>query len=133
MRPAAASAEEAVGGDKCTPSYKPASNVSQDSRTSLALPAELIKTQLVPEKSLYHYRFRLTRHPGALPVAFKSSMTLPSRSPRDPIRVVADLSIEHVAESIGRRPGAVKALQRRGLAALRRLLERESVARGVSP
>jgi len=95
LRPAAASAEEAVGGDKCTPSYKPASNVSQDSRTSLALPAELIKTQLVPEKSLYHYRFRLTRHPGALPVAFKSSMTLPSRSPRDPIRVVADLSNEN--------------------------------------
>jgi len=49
------------------------------------------------------------------------------------LRVVADLSIEHVAESVGRRPGAVKALQRRGLAALRRLLERESVARGVSP
>jgi len=49
------------------------------------------------------------------------------------LRVVADLSIEHVAESIGRRPGAVKALQRRGLAALRRLLERESVAKGVSP
>ena len=49
------------------------------------------------------------------------------------LRVVADLSIEHVAESVGRRPGAVKALQRRGLAALRRLLERESVTKGVSP
>ena len=49
------------------------------------------------------------------------------------LRVVADLSIDDVAASVGRRPGAVKALQRRGLAALRRLLERESVARGVSP
>ena len=49
------------------------------------------------------------------------------------LRVVADLSIEDVAESVGRRPGAVKALQRRGLAALRRLLERESVGKGVSP
>lgn len=49
------------------------------------------------------------------------------------LRIVADLSIEHVAASVGRRPGAVKALQRRGLAALRRTLEHESVAKGVSP
>jgi RNA polymerase sigma-70 factor (ECF subfamily) len=39
------------------------------------------------------------------------------------LRVVGDLTIEQVAEAVGKRPGAVKALQRRGLAALRRLLE----------
>lgn len=49
------------------------------------------------------------------------------------LRIISDLSIEDVAGLVGRRPGAVKALQRRGLGALRRLLEHESVARGVSP
>lgn len=38
------------------------------------------------------------------------------------LRVVADLTVEQVAEALGKRPGAVKALQRRGLAALRRNL-----------
>ena len=35
------------------------------------------------------------------------------------LRIVADLSLEQVAEAIGRSPGAVKQLQRRGLLALR--------------
>jgi RNA polymerase sigma factor (sigma-70 family) len=43
------------------------------------------------------------------------------------LRVLADLSIDEVAEIMGKRPGAVKMLQRRGLAALRRLLEHEGV------
>lgn len=43
------------------------------------------------------------------------------------LRVVADLTVDEVAEVVGRRPGAVKALQRRGLASLRRLLESEGV------
>lgn len=38
------------------------------------------------------------------------------------LRVVADLSIDAVAEIIGRSPGAVKQLQRRALLALRRLV-----------
>ena len=38
------------------------------------------------------------------------------------LRVVADLTVEQVAAALGKRPGAVKALQRRGLAALRRQL-----------
>jgi RNA polymerase sigma factor (sigma-70 family) len=38
------------------------------------------------------------------------------------LRVVGDLSIEDVAQAVGKRPGAVKALQRRGLAALKREL-----------
>lgn len=45
------------------------------------------------------------------------------------LRVVADLSLAQTAEILGKRPGAVKALQRRGLEALRRNLARE----GVSP
>ena len=43
------------------------------------------------------------------------------------LRIVADLSVAEVARVTGKEPGAVKMLQRRGLAALRRLLEREGV------
>lgn len=43
------------------------------------------------------------------------------------LRVVADLSVEETARITGKQPGAVKMLQRRGLKALRRLLEREGV------
>jgi RNA polymerase sigma factor (sigma-70 family) len=45
------------------------------------------------------------------------------------LRVLADMSIEDVASAVGKRPGAVKALQRRGLAAVKRELGRK----GVSP
>lgn len=38
------------------------------------------------------------------------------------LRLVADLTVEEVAISIGKRPGAVKALQRRGLRAIARSL-----------
>jgi RNA polymerase sigma-70 factor, ECF subfamily len=40
------------------------------------------------------------------------------------LRVVGDLSVEDVAKALGKRPGAVKALQRRGLASIRRELAR---------
>jgi len=43
------------------------------------------------------------------------------------LRVIGDLSIEDVAKAIGKRPGAVKALQRRGLAAVKRHLARKGV------
>jgi len=43
------------------------------------------------------------------------------------LRVLGDLTIDEVAEAIGKRPGAVKALQRRGLAAIRRELGRKGV------
>jgi len=39
------------------------------------------------------------------------------------LRVVADLSLEQTATALGKRVGAVKALQHRALAALRRLLD----------
>ncbi len=42
------------------------------------------------------------------------------------LRVVADLTVEQVAAVVGRSEGAVKALQRRGLATLRREIEREA-------
>ena len=44
------------------------------------------------------------------------------------LRVVGDLSVEDVARALGKREGAVKQLQRRGLATARRHLEREAVA-----
>lgn len=39
------------------------------------------------------------------------------------LRIVSDLSLEQVAQAIGRSPGAVKQLQRRGLLALRAQVE----------
>ena len=44
------------------------------------------------------------------------------------LRIVGGLTVAEVAEALDKRPGAVKALQRRGLEALRRLLEREGVS-----
>src|SRR5436190_1573715 len=43
------------------------------------------------------------------------------------LRVIGDLSIDDVAKVVGKRPGAVKALQRRGLAAVKRELARKGV------
>ncbi|WP_162448239.1 sigma-70 family RNA polymerase sigma factor [Phytoactinopolyspora mesophila] len=43
------------------------------------------------------------------------------------LRVVADLTVEQVAQVVGKSPGAIKALQRRGLTALRKKLSREGV------
>ena len=43
------------------------------------------------------------------------------------LRIVADLTAEEVARVMGKTVGAVKALQRRGLASLRRTLSREGV------
>jgi RNA polymerase sigma-70 factor (ECF subfamily) len=44
------------------------------------------------------------------------------------LRVLGDLSVEETARVLGKTPGAVKQLQRRGLLALRALLERGEVA-----
>jgi RNA polymerase sigma-70 factor (ECF subfamily) len=44
------------------------------------------------------------------------------------LRILGDLTVEEVARVLGKRVGAVKALQRRGLAAARRELESEGVA-----
>jgi RNA polymerase sigma factor (sigma-70 family) len=44
------------------------------------------------------------------------------------LRIVADLSVEEVARMLGKREGAVKALQHRALAALRRHIDRRPVA-----
>ena len=40
------------------------------------------------------------------------------------LRFVGDMSIEDVAKALGKRQGAIKALQRRGLAAVKRQLGR---------
>lgn len=39
------------------------------------------------------------------------------------LRIVGDLTIDRIADVLGKRPGAVKALQRRGLASVKRLLD----------
>jgi RNA polymerase sigma factor (sigma-70 family) len=44
------------------------------------------------------------------------------------LRVVADLSVDDIARIMGKRPGAVKALQRRGLANLQKEMRKEAVA-----
>lgn len=43
------------------------------------------------------------------------------------LRVIGDLSLEQVAETLGKRTGAVKQLQRRGLLAVRKALAKEGV------
>lgn len=43
------------------------------------------------------------------------------------LRILGDLTVDQVAEALGKRSGAVKALQRRALASLRRALESEGV------
>lgn len=43
------------------------------------------------------------------------------------LRLVGDLTIEQISQALGKQVGAVKALQRRGLAALAKLLEVEVV------
>ena len=43
------------------------------------------------------------------------------------LRVIGDMSVEDVAKAVGKRTGAVKALQRRGLAAVKRELGRRGV------
>jgi RNA polymerase sigma factor (sigma-70 family) len=43
------------------------------------------------------------------------------------LRILGDLSIEQVAKALGKRPGAIKQLQRRGLEAVRRELEQRGV------
>lgn len=43
------------------------------------------------------------------------------------LRLMAGLTIEAIAEALGKSEGAVKALQRRGLANLRKILERDPV------
>lgn len=43
------------------------------------------------------------------------------------LRVLADLTVEQVAEALGKSTGAVKALQRRGLASVRRMLAQRGV------
>jgi RNA polymerase sigma factor (sigma-70 family) len=44
------------------------------------------------------------------------------------LRLFGDLAVADVAAVVGKRPGAVKALQRRGLASLRKELSREGVS-----
>ena len=43
------------------------------------------------------------------------------------LRIVADLTVDDVAAVVGKSRGAVKALQRRGFQALRKILEQEGV------
>lgn len=43
------------------------------------------------------------------------------------LRMLADLTVEEIAKALGKSPGAVKALQRRWLAALRRQMEQQGV------
>ena len=43
------------------------------------------------------------------------------------LRLVADLTVDEIATALGKRPGAVKALQRRALATLRREIGRKGV------
>jgi len=49
------------------------------------------------------------------------------------LRLMGGLTVETIAEALGKSEGAVKALQRRGLANLRRVLENQPVPLSASP
>lgn len=68
----------------------------------------------------------------AIGLGTERAIALLSRLPEDQRNVVllrhlGDLTIEEVAQTMGKSAGAIKQLQRRGLLALRDLLEREGV------
>lgn len=71
---------------------------------------------------------------AAVGLGTQRAISLLSRLPEDQrnvilLRHLGDLTIEEVARALGKSPGAVKQLQRRGLLALRDLLAREGVTR----
>lgn len=66
------------------------------------------------------------RHLGEERVRDLCGRLLPAQRDVLLLRVLADLTVEAVAEVLGKTPGAVKALQRRGLAQLRTILEHEA-------
>jgi RNA polymerase sigma factor (sigma-70 family) len=49
------------------------------------------------------------------------------------LRLFGQLTVDEVGEALGKRPGAIKALQRRGLAALERQLSKEGVTLPAVP
>jgi hypothetical protein len=83
-----------AAADECARYDQPATNVVQRTAQEFPLSSELLKTRLTPEKTVYPYAFRLTRRTGRLPVTFRSDIPLPSASPRNPIRVEAELTHE---------------------------------------
>jgi RNA polymerase sigma-70 factor (ECF subfamily) len=71
---------------------------------------------------------------AAVGLGTERALRLLSRLPDDQRNVVllrhlGDLTLEEVAQALGKSPGAIKQLQRRGLLALRDLLTREGVTR----
>lgn len=66
-------------------------------------------------------------HLGAAWVREQLDLLAPDQRDVLLLRILGDLTVDQVAAVIGKRPGAVKALQRRGLAALRRRLDEEGV------
>jgi RNA polymerase sigma-70 factor (ECF subfamily) len=69
---------------------------------------------------------------AAIGLGTQRAMALLSRLPEDQRNVVllrhlGDLTIEEVAQALGKSPGAIKQLQRRGLLTLRDLVAREGV------
>ena len=70
----------------------------------------------------------LARLGGARVEALLATLT-PDQRQVLALRVVADLSLEEVAKVVGKPVGAVKSLQHRALASLRRRIESEAVSR----
>jgi RNA polymerase sigma factor (sigma-70 family) len=87
----------------------------------------------VPYESSEDHRTSVSAEDGALAAIGEDRVhaVLARLSPdqRDVLllRVIADLTVEQVAAALKKRPGAVKALQRRGLAKLRQEIEAQGV------
>jgi RNA polymerase sigma factor (sigma-70 family) len=67
------------------------------------------------------------RHLGDQQVRDLCDMLLPDQRDVLLLRLLGRLTVDEVAASLGKTPGAVKALQRRGFQAIARMIEREGV------
>lgn len=89
-------------------------DIDAASETALGPPARSLEDEVISALELGRLRAALDR------------LTPDQRDVLE-LRVIADLSVEQVAHLLGKQPGAVRALQHRALAALRRLLATEAV------
>ncbi len=110
-----------VVDDRRRRSRRPGAEPLEDLEESGAFPGPVAVATSTDEVALAHLGTRwVERLVGELSPDQRDVLAL---------RVVADLSLEQVAATLDKTPGAVKALQRRALAALRRRLAAQPVPR----
>jgi RNA polymerase sigma factor (sigma-70 family) len=98
-----------------------------DRRRARRRPVELLRTPGETSRAAPDAEVEALARLGAGRVRELIGMLSPDQRAVLLLRIVGDLTVEQTGRAIGKRPGAVKALQRRGLAALARKLREEPV------